>query len=195
MKFSKLPKEKRNQLLLLVLVTLTAVSGLGFGLIRYQYHVLAQLAQLRASADTKYRRIQDAVQHADRIEAELAESRKALCGLEEDMATGDLYSWVIDTLRRFKLGYKVDLRQFGPISSPADVDLLPAFPYKQAKLTIAGTAHYHDLGRFLADFENQFPHIRILNLTAESNAGSVSEDPEFLSFTIEIVTLVKPNAT
>ena len=38
-----------------------------------------------------------------------------------------------------------------------DVNLLPNFPYKQATLTVAGTAHFHDLGRFLADFENQIP--------------------------------------
>jgi hypothetical protein len=71
--------------------------------------------------------------------------------------------------------------------------LLPNFPYKQITLTVAGTAHFHDLGRFLADLENQFPHVRLLNLGLDANAPSATVEPETLSFKIDIVTLAKVN--
>jgi hypothetical protein len=55
-----------------------------------------------------------------------------------------------------------------------------------------GTAHYHELGRFISDFENEFPHVRLLNLGIELVPTS-SGERELLTFKMEIVTLVKSN--
>ena len=64
---------------------------------------------------------------------------------------------------------------------------------EQIKVNINGTAYYHDLGKFIADFENNFPHIRIVNLTIEpASAGEPGN--EKLSFRMDIVALVKPNS-
>jgi len=109
------------------------------------------------------------------------------------VASGDLYFWAINTLRRFRAAYKVELPQFSPISATTDMNLIPNFPYKQATLSVAGTAHYHDLGRFVADFENQFPHIRILNLTLDVNSNPTVDEKEMLTFKMDIAALVKPN--
>ena len=78
-------------------------------------------------------------------------------------------------------------------NGPADVSVLPDFPYKQATLTVAGSARFHELGRFLANFENQFPHIRLLNLSLDANVAAVSAEAASLSFKMDIVTLVKSN--
>ena len=43
--FKKLPKEKRNELILVVVITIGVLAALGFGLIRPQYGVLADLAK------------------------------------------------------------------------------------------------------------------------------------------------------
>ena len=105
-----------------------------------------------------------------------------------------MYSWVINTLRDFKGKYsKVNVPQFNPIGATSDVNLTPNFPYKQATLSVAGSAHFHDFGRFLADLENQFPHIRVLNLSLELNQSPVAEEQETVSFKLDIVTLVKTN--
>jgi Tfp pilus assembly protein PilO len=193
MNFRKLPKEKRDRLVLVALAALIAVVGLYFGLIRGQNESLARLAEKKDAADKKLQVVLDAVRRADRIQADLEEARKTLAEAESDVASGDLYAWVINWLREFKAPYKVEIPQFSQLSQPADVSLLPNFPYKQTTLTVAGTGHYHDLGRFLADLENQFPHVRLLNLTLDANAPSVSVEPETLSFTIDIVTLAKAN--
>jgi hypothetical protein len=193
MNFRKLPKEKRNRLVLVAVVTLAAVVGLYFVLIARQNASLAELAQEKAAAAQKLKVVLDAIHRVDRINAELDDAKKALAEAESDIASGDLYAWVINSLRGFKAPYKVEIPQFSQLSAAADVNLLPDFPYKQATLTVAGTGHFHDLGQFLADFENRFPHARLLNLSLDANAPSVSTEPETLSFKMDIVTLVKLN--
>jgi len=68
MNFSKLPKEKRNQLVLVALFTAMALGGLGFGLIQWQHDKLRELAEKKEAAQQKLKRMQDAIKRADEIE-------------------------------------------------------------------------------------------------------------------------------
>ena len=79
MKSSKLSQEKRNQLILVVLVTLIVVAGLYFGLIRRQNDSLARLAQQKAAATKKLQAAHDAIHRAGQIKAELDSTRRSLC--------------------------------------------------------------------------------------------------------------------
>ncbi len=194
MKSSKLPKEKRNQLILISLATVVVLAGLGFGLIKYQYESLTLLATKKTEAEQKIVQMQDQIKRADQIEAQLADARTTITNLEAGMApSSDSLSWLINTIRGFKGAYKVEIPQISPISHPSDVNLLAKFPYKQVTLTVSGTAHYHDLGKFLADFENEFPHIRLVNLDLQLNPSPAAGDAEKLVFKVDIVTLVKPS--
>jgi len=193
MNFRKLTKEKKQQLAFIGVFTLAALIGLGWGLIKNQYEHLRILAEKKVATQKKLQRVEDAVKRTSQIEAELAEGRKKIAVMEEDLASGDLYSWIINTLRKFSADYKVEIPQKSGIMGPADVTLLPNFPYKQASITVMGTAHYHDLGRFIADMENEFPHIRLINLGIEPVPATGSADPEVLTFKMEIITLVKSN--
>ena len=189
----KLPKEKLHRLILVGLVTLIAVVGLYFGLVRPQHENLGRLQQKKADAADKLQQMLTAGQQSDQIALGLEEARKTLAVAESDIASGDLYAWVINSLRQFKAPYKVEIPQYSPLGTPTDVNLLPNVPYKQATLTVAGTAYFHDLGLFLADLENRFPHFRLLNLTLDVSAPSTTVTPETLSFKVDIVTLVKAN--
>ena len=192
MNFKKLPKDKRNHLILVLIGTIAILVGLGFGLVSAQKNALKNLAQKNEDAKKKLSEMREAVNNAAKYEAAVVESRKKLAEMETDIATGDLYAWVINTLRAFKVAYKVEIPQFSPIGPVVDMTLLPDFPYKQATLTVAGTAHFHDFGHFLAAFENEFPHIRVLNLKLDANQALVAgQDQELVSFTMELVTLVK----
>jgi hypothetical protein len=195
MKLSKLPQEKRNKLILVVLATLITVAGLYFGLIQHQRENLARLTRQKDAATKKLTVVRDAIHRADQIKAELDEARVALAAAETDIASGDLYAWVMNWMRQFKASYKVEIPQYSQLGLPADVTLLPNFPYKQTTLSVAGTAHFHDLGRFLADLENQFPHVRLMNLSLDVNSSTLTAEPEILSFRMDIVTLAKPNAS
>ncbi|HOC57864.1 MAG TPA: hypothetical protein PKI20_19755 [Verrucomicrobiota bacterium] len=194
MNLRKLPKEKRNQLVLVGLVTLMAITGLYFALIRHQNDKLARLKQQKTAAAQKLQLVRETIQRAKPIQADLDEVKKALTAAESDVASGDLYAWVINSLNKFKASYPaVNIPQFSQLGQASDVNLFPNFPYKQASLTIAGTAHFHDLGRFIADFENQNPHVRLLNLTLDFKGASPLAGEEELSFKMDIVTLVKVN--
>ncbi len=191
MNFSRLSKEKRNQFVLVLLITVALLAGLGLGLIRYQLTSLSRLAEKKTTAEKKLQRMQEAVNQAARTSAELAQARKTLAAMESDIASGDLYSWFLTTIRRFRAPYKVEIPAFAPIGPTTEVNLLANFPYKQTTLSVAGSAHYHDLGRFLADFENRFPHIRVSNLSLDLDAAAA--EPETLSFRMDIIALVKSN--
>ncbi len=189
----KLSKEKQQQLVLTALVTLLALAGLWYGVIRTQQRNLQSLNTNSQTAREKLKTIRHTIETADQTEQQLCEARKQLEKFEEGMASGDLYAWAITTLRTFKLGYKVDIPQFSQIEGPKSVELLPDFPYKQVTMTVAGTAGFYEFGRFVADFENQFPHMRLTNLSLEPSPAQ--GDPEKLSFKMQIAALVKTSGS
>ncbi len=192
---NKLSAEKRKQLVLVGLVTLSIVAGAAYGLIKPEYKRHDKLVQARKAAEGRLEEMKQTIENADQIEAQLCDTKKQLEKIEEGMATGDLYSWAINTIRQFKLPYKIDVPQFSQIDGPRDMAMLAGFPYKQATLTIGGTASFNEFGRFVSDFENQFPYARLSNLALEPIAGVGAGDREKLSFKMQITALVKPGAS
>ena len=184
--------EKKKQLLMVIIGTGAILAGLWFGLISGQKDTLRTLNSRRVSLETKNSQMQATLKSSQKVQAELAEGGIRLEKLETGMATGDLYSWVINTIRKFKVPYKVEIPQFSQIAGPVEVSLLPNFPYQQASLTISGTANFYDFGKFVADFENEFPFTRLANLVLEPVSTATADDPEKLSFKVDIITLVKP---
>jgi len=193
MKWSKLPKEKRNQLVLVVVGTLAVLGGLGFGLIKAQKDGLARLAAQQVAAQAKLEEMQAALKRAPLVEATLAEASKALAVQEGSMASGDVYTWLFNTVRRFQKSYKVDIPQLSPVTATGPVNLVPEVTYKQATMQVAGSAYYHDLGQFVAGLENAYPLLRVVNLYLEVNRSPAPGDREKLAFRMDLVTLVKPN--
>lgn len=188
-------KEKQKQVVLALLVTAIVLSGLWFGLINLQKQSMSSIAERRDAAAQKLEQVKNAIEMSAQVEAELAEASRRISAIEERMATGDLYSWAINAIKKFQGPYKVEIPQFSQIDGPKDSTLLPNYPYKQATLTIGGTGHFHDFGRFLADFENANPHMRVLNLTLEPVSTLVNEDREKLAFKMDIAALVKPGTS
>jgi len=187
----RLSREKRNQLITVVVVTVAVLTLIGLGLIRPQFESLHKIANTRKEADSKLQSIRHAITNSEAIANAWNETNSALMQAEADMASGDLYSWTYDTIRHFKQSYRVDIPEVGH-PTVAESDLLPAFPYKQIQFTINGTVYYQDLGKFVADFENNFPHSRMVRLVVEPASGPDTSS-EKLSFRMEIITLVKPN--
>ena len=185
-----LPKERRNAFVIVVLITTAVLAVICFGLIRSQNATLSGLADSRKAAGNKLQSMESTIKNAELTDSELADTTNALSRAEEDMASGDLYSWTNGTMHLFKQQYKVEIPEIGP-PEVGSVDLFPTFPYKQLRFSITGKAYYHDLGKFVADFENAFPHARVVNLFIEP----VADEGEKLSFRMEIIDLVKPNAT
>lgn len=192
MNLKKLPKAKRDRLILVVLLTALALGGLGFGLIRAQYASLKRTRAKEQTAVAELQKMKDTINRAEQIETQLAAASQTLTTREENMATGDPYSWAIDMIRRFRIAHKVDLPVIGqPVVG--ETTLLPKFPYKQASFALSGTGYYHDIGKFIADFENQYPEIRVVNLRLSPASSLANEEKEKLEFKLEIIALMRPN--
>jgi hypothetical protein len=187
---NKLPKEKRDQLILVIVSTVTVLALIYFGLVRPQYATISRIQIDIKKAQDDQLKIESIIRQSETIQSQLFDIRDTLLHAEEDMASGDTFAWTYDTIRHFKTPYKVD-PTVGPPTA-GDVDLLANFPYKQLKFNISGTAYYHDLGKFISDMENQFPHIRVVNLILEP-AGGMGDDAEKLAFRMDIIALIKPN--
>lgn len=185
-----IPKDKRKKVLLVAIVTVAALVGLWFGIINAQYQGLDELAREIDDAQHKLETARKALAGAPRLQAELDDDAERLNGFENGMASGDLSTWVYNKVRQFKLSYRVDIPQFSSILE-ADTTLFPKFPYRQVKMSIGGTGFFHDIGKFVADFENQFPHLRVENLELEPAPTLAGAEKEKLSFRMDIIALVK----
>ncbi|MCX7723154.1 MAG: type II secretion system protein GspM [Verrucomicrobiae bacterium] len=187
--------EKRNQLVLVAVVTLAVLAGLYYTLINPQRATLARLPAAIKKAEAELEKMRQTIRSAQQVEAELEAATAVLAELEDEMAKGDLNAWLYATIRSFARNYKVEIPTFS-LAEKGPVTLLPDFPYQQVKIGIAGTAYFHDLGRFIADFENNFPYMRVQNLSI-TREGASSTRPgarEKLSFRCEIVALIKPGS-
>lgn len=191
----KTTKEKRQQLILVVLVGLAVLGGLWYGLIRAQQRNIEATSLRRANLQRDLDGMKATIARTDEVAVELDELSELLSQCEENMASGDIYAWVITKIRDFKSGYKVEIPQFSQIDGPRGVSLIPAFPYKQASLTVSGFGRFHDIGMFLSDFENQYPFMRLCNLTVEPGSSMPGADKERLSFRVDVVTLIKPGGS
>jgi Tfp pilus assembly protein PilO len=188
-----LSREKKQQLLLVALGTLGVLSGLWFGLISAQKGKLVLLEARTDAAQIKLKGMQDTIARSEHINTEVSREAERLQQAESQMASGDLYAWIINTIRDFRTNYDVDIPQFSTILT-GKTTLLAGFPYSQVKLTVAGTAYYHDLGRFIADFENRFPYMRFENLQLEPAPSGSKAAAEKLAFRLDVVALVRPEA-
>jgi len=189
-----LSKEKKQQLLLVVIGTLGVLVGIWFGLVSWQQNAINLLSSKRDSTRTKLDGMTDTLKHSADITSNLEIEKQKLDEAESQMASGDLYLWIINTVREFKAEHaRVEIPQYSTILV-GDTTLLPKFPYKQVTLTIAGKAYYHDLGTFIADFENRFPYIRFQNLDIQPATATESAYSEKLSFRVDVVALIKPEA-
>lgn len=191
-----LPKEKRDRLIVLALGAVVIVVGLYYGVISMQQKSLLEFARKKDEQQSKFGNGQRLVGNAATIRKGLASATTRLKAIEATMPSGDMYSWIILTVNTFKDKYRVDIPQFSR-EVPCDIGIVGTFPYRAASFVLRGTAHYHEFGRFVADFENAFPYMRIQNIELEPNpaaGGAGPGDAERLQFKIEVVTPVNiPN--
>ena len=190
---NKLSKEKKMHLILVALATAGVIAGLWVGLLSLQREKIKEIAKKIASTEQQITKVQKVVVAAAQVQTNLNEAESQLDAIETTMPSGDLYSWMVSTLRQFNApGYRVDMPQIG-VPSIGEVRMFSAFPYHQATVSVAGTAYYYEFGKFLADFENHFPYMQVENINIEPAAGMNSEEREKLSFHMNIVALVKAN--
>ena len=197
---ARLSKEKRDKLILVVIFSISICVSLWYGIITTRKDRLAEIKANIRAAITKLEKAKTLVKQADKAEAQVAAAITKLKVVEDTMASGvDHYTWAIKLLEEARARHDVKIIETTrPVKG--DVGLLPQFPYQAAIFTVRGAGHYHDFGKFLADFENSFPYFRVQNLSLSVGSDSIggSDAPtavtgvENLSFRMEIVALIKP---
>ncbi len=197
---TKLPKDKRDKIILIGMGTAVACAALWFLVINMQRTALVNVRKEAEKSREQLTRGEATVKTQSTVQRQFEEASLALKQRETGMAVpNDMYFWFIQTLNGFRAGHKVEIPQLGR-ETPGEVSCLPKFPYQAATFTVRGTAYYHDFGKFLADFENAFPYIRVQNIDLEpvaAEAGALGEvrgAPETLGFKMELLTLVRPSA-
>ncbi len=188
-------KDKRDRLLMTGIATVIGVVAIYYFLIGGQRVARKAITKQITEQKLKVTSAERLVATTSAMKQDLDIATQKLTAIEDGMASGDMYAWVIQTVGRFGAERKVDIPQFSR-EITADVGMFAKFPYKAAIFNVRGSAYYHDLGKFLADFENAFPFARVQNLDLEPGTGSAATataDAEKLAFRMEIVTLINPN--
>ena len=202
---NKLTKEKRDRLALIVVAASLIVLALYFFVITPQRDQIQQqedkIAQSRESLDKNERWLQLAAS----VRANLSSHRDQLEVRESDMAPLDKFKWFYNTLDEFRSHHDVSLTDITREPEFGEIGVLPKFPYQAAIFGVKLSAAYHDFGKFLANFENQFPYLRVQNLRIEldpaqklagtnnvTTTGAGSAESERLAITMKVVTMVKP---
>jgi len=186
----KLPITKRNQLIAVMLGAVGLIALVYIVLIQPENEQISQLNSKINSEDARLQQMKAEIKQMNDVSNALAAAELQLNLAAADVVSGDVYAWTFDTLRRFRSSYHVDIPSLSQPTA-SDVDLIPNFPYRQVKFSINGTALYQDLGKFVADFENKFPHIRLNNLTIEPT-NATGGTPERLDFRVDIIALTRP---
>lgn len=196
---ARFSKEKRNRLILVIVGFLAIAGGIWYLVIKTSISKLQQSGSKLAAAKDKLERSRNWVNQAEQMEVAAEEATRRLREFEEGMAPGtDLFSWSYVLLDKARAGQAVEIIE---VTRPQtnQVGVLPDFPYTAATFTVRGIAHYHDFGKFLADFENKFPYFRAQNLSlgTASEGGpetaTASIGKERLYFKMDIVALIKPS--
>ena len=191
---NKLPKDKRDKLILVAIITLSASAAIWFLLINPQRQTLRTVRSDTQKSEEQLARGNNTLKTQAQVTEHFKQATLALQEREAAMAApNDMYSWLIQTLNAFRANYRVEIPQFGR-ELPAEVGIFPKFPYRAALFSVRGTAHYHDFSKFLADFENAFPFIRVQNIELTPTTEASGETREKLSFKMELLTLVRPVA-
>lgn len=189
-----LSKDKRDRLILVAIGTLAIIVGLWYGVITQQRKALGRIAERAREQQTKVDNGQRLVTSSGDLQQNVEKANAKLRAVEQTMASGDMYSWIILTVNKFRADRQVDIPQFSR-EVTTEVGVLPRFPYRAALFNVRGTAFYHDFGKFVADFENTFPFLRVQNVELEpagSSSATQTPDSEKLAFKMEIVALINP---
>src|SRR5712671_2946827 len=138
----RLSKEKRNRLILVIILTIGIGFGLWYGIISTRQERLEEAkANIRAAID-KLEKAKTLVKQADKAEARVAAATNKLQVVEDAMASPDYYTWAIQLFEKARARHDVKIVETTrPVKG--DVGLLAQFPYQAAIFTVRGAGHYH----------------------------------------------------
>jgi Tfp pilus assembly protein PilO len=164
---NKLSKEKRDRLLLACLGSVGLIAVLYFLIITDQKSEIAELNSKITALESKRSTSERLGKALATVQAEVEAQKKILAEKQEEMVRPDQdHVWLIRIMNtadlRSKYGIEVDSIN---APEPTEAGILPKFPFKAVALSVSLLGNYTDVGRFLADFENRYPYLRLQMLS------------------------------
>lgn len=192
---SKLSKNKRDKLKVLVTATVCVLAAIWFLFIQPEQAALKTKRNTVVELGGKVRAVKRNVEMAGKFKNDLQLVEDRVGTFESKMAAGDVYRWLVRAFPS-QASNNIEITALEP-PHLTDPIILPRVAYKAALFKVTGTAYYHDFGKYLANLENAFPHMRLTQLEMEpAHLGeAVAEEDEKLTFIMEMLTLIKPATT
>ena len=193
---NNLSKEKKQQLILIGIMTIGIMSGLWFALISPQQKSRQQIAKKTAGIQDQVGKADKLVKKSSEIADRLSVVKTELDAKHEGMSGADPFLWFITLMNKYvtvnatKYPSLANFQTVNYTREPVEVGLLPQFPYKAVVFTVQMVGNYQDFGRFLADFENDWPYLRVQNVNLRLPAAVPTD--EKLDITFEVVALRAP---
>lgn len=189
---SSLDPTKRKQLIGLAIGVVCFVALTWYLLIRQQYDKLQVQQKKIAEVQGEIDKAKHKNRMLDQFEGEFKASQGELQRLEDRMASGDVYRWMLHVFEELQTSNRVSALNIDPPREGVS-EIPPQVAYRTATFSVSGIAYYHDFGVFLAALENNLPFLRLqrLDLKRASFVDTGSEEKEQLSFTMELLTLAK----
>jgi len=190
---AKLTKEKRDQLVVVGLVTVLVVFCLWYLVINTQRATLVDNGKRVEELNKKSAAAKDLARKREKYKMDLEQVQGRLDAVEATMLpVGNEYVTLFETIKDRVRSSQVEF--LGDLTQPTigDTDLLPKFPYKSATFEATFYGYYHDLGKFLAGLENDYPYMRFQLMSLRHPDVLNPEKPEQLRLELKIVALVKP---
>ena len=199
----KFTKEKRDRLILVGIITVALAAAVWQLVIQTSRTKLGQTQAAGAKAREKYEQAEAFLKQAPVLGERAEQLSREIVRIEEVMANPmDPFSWSLQLIEKAREKHAVSIVEVSPPKQPGPVQLIPDFPYQSVSFTVRGIAYYQDLGKFLADFENEHPYCvtRNLQITAgrqtegdASLAASGVSRTDRVVFRMDVVALLKPN--
>lgn len=194
---NNLPKAKRDQLILVSIAALTICAALIVFVGEAQRTELKHTSEKTESIRRKLGLADKLSREEPEIQQRLQTVSKELAGREVTLVPErDTYAWFLQNITQFLSAHRGAGITPAGISQPeiGDATLLPKFNYKTATFHVKANGFFHDVGRFIADLESQFPYVRVQNIEIQrAPVGGVGNDPEKLLSTFDIVMLMQPS--
>jgi hypothetical protein len=206
----KLSKDKRDKFILTCLLFFAASGVLYTFVLGAQKDQLFALDKQILIARDKLGKGERLVKSAPAIETTLKGSQKVLDSRQESMAPpGQYYYWFLKLMDQFREEEKLNPAFIIDITQPEFIEagLVPNFPYKAASFGLRLNGQYQEIGRFVADLENNFPYFRVQNvrITPARTGFSGTVGPGKLTGSLDgtdnlvvelrVVTLIKGGTT
>jgi Tfp pilus assembly protein PilO len=213
---NKLPKEKRDKIVLICVGAFLLCALLWYFLISSQNESIDKYRASILDLQSKVHRAEMLSKRAALVASELAKVQSEITEAEAEMIPIEQLSgnkWLLDTLTAFINDRRHAIR-IVHITKDAVAGkqflLLPKFAYSGAAYDVELRGYYHDFGKFLADFENHFPYMNVQQLqmwpvatpkgatvaSAETAKDlAIGPEREQLRISLRFVVLFKPSAS